>query len=64
MAHTNFCSGIVRRDLIVLMAQEYLPGFITDTFGPQPATERMFSNHVPVLAVNQPPLSLDARPWY
>jgi len=29
------------RDLAIFVTQENLPGFMTDTFGPQPATEGM-----------------------
>jgi len=32
----------MRRDLAVFVAQEYLPGFMTHAFGPQPATEGVF----------------------
>jgi|GEM_PF-4738923 len=32
----------MRRDLAVFVAQEHLPGFMTNAFGPQAATEGMF----------------------
>ena len=48
------------------MAQENLPGFMTDTFGPQPATERMFQIMYPhlrqssLLPRSAPSLGIDA----
>lgn len=39
----------MRGDLAVLVAEENLPGFVTDTFGPQPATEGMLQIMYPNL---------------
>ena len=45
----DFSGGIMRRNLAVLVTQEHLPGFMTDAFGPQSATEGMFQIMYPHL---------------
>ena len=44
----------MRCDLAVFMAQQGLSGFMTDTFGPQPATERMLQIMDPHLRQSSP----------